>query len=65
VHHGLVPFVDVERPVLGPLIVLAFMFETRQVINPTHGALHGTPPLQSDYMSHWLGLKKIFEPTRP
>jgi homogentisate 1,2-dioxygenase len=44
---------------------LAFMFETRQVIKPTHGALHGTPPLQSDYMSHWLGLKKIFEPTRP
>jgi homogentisate 1,2-dioxygenase len=44
---------------------MAFMFETRQVIKPTRRALHGTPPLQSDYMSHWLGLKKMFEPTRP
>jgi homogentisate 1,2-dioxygenase len=41
------------------------MFETRQIIKPTRGARSGTPPLQSDYMSHWLGLKKRFEPTRP
>jgi homogentisate 1,2-dioxygenase len=44
---------------------MAFMFETRQIIKPTRGARSGTPPLQSDYMSHWLGLKKRFEPTRP
>jgi homogentisate 1,2-dioxygenase len=44
---------------------MAFMFETRQVIKPSRGALRGTPPLQNDYMSHWLGLKKRFEPTRP
>jgi homogentisate 1,2-dioxygenase len=44
---------------------MAFMFETRMVIKPTHGALLGTPPLQDDYMSHWLGLKKRFDPTRP
>jgi homogentisate 1,2-dioxygenase len=44
---------------------MAFMFETRQIIKPTRGARSGTPPLQSDYMSHWLGLKKRFEPNRP
>jgi homogentisate 1,2-dioxygenase len=44
---------------------MAFMFETRMVIKPTRGALLGTPPLQDDYMSHWLGLKKRFDPTRP
>jgi homogentisate 1,2-dioxygenase len=44
---------------------MAFMFETRQVIKPSRGALQGNPPLQNDYMSHWLGLKKRFEPTRP
>jgi homogentisate 1,2-dioxygenase len=44
---------------------MAFMFETRQIIKPTRGARSGTPPLQSDYMSHWLGLQKRFEPTRP
>ena len=44
---------------------MAFMFETRQIIKPTRGAQSGTPPLQGDYMSHWLGLKKRFEPTRP
>jgi homogentisate 1,2-dioxygenase len=44
---------------------MAFMFETRMVIKPTRCALLGTPPLQDDYMSHWLGLKKRFDPARP
>lgn len=44
---------------------MAFMFETRQVIKPTRIALQGTPPLQTDYMSYWLGLKKRFDPARP
>jgi homogentisate 1,2-dioxygenase len=44
---------------------MAFMFETRQVIKPTRRALAGTPPLQTDYLSHWLDLKKRFDPTRP
>jgi homogentisate 1,2-dioxygenase len=43
---------------------MAFMFETRLVIKPTRGALQGLPPLQDDYMSYWLGLKKHFDPTR-
>jgi homogentisate 1,2-dioxygenase len=44
---------------------MAFMFETRRAIKPTRGALNGTPPLQGDYMSHWLDLKKRFDPNRP
>jgi homogentisate 1,2-dioxygenase len=44
---------------------MAFMFESRNVIKPTRTALRGTPPLQRDYMSHWLGLKKHFNPSRP
>jgi homogentisate 1,2-dioxygenase len=44
---------------------MAFMFETRSAIKPTRAALRGIPPLQRDYMSHWLGLKKHFDPTRP
>jgi homogentisate 1,2-dioxygenase len=44
---------------------MAFMFESRYVIKPTRSALRGTPPLQSDYLSHWLGLKKNFDPKRP
>jgi homogentisate 1,2-dioxygenase len=44
---------------------MAFMFETRMVIKPTHCALSGVPPLQDDYMLHWLGLQKRFDPTRP
>jgi homogentisate 1,2-dioxygenase len=44
---------------------MAFMFETRHLIKPTHVAMHGTPPLQSDYLSHWSGLKKNFDRTRP
>jgi homogentisate 1,2-dioxygenase len=44
---------------------MAFMFESRYVIKPTQSALTGIPPLQTDYMSHWLDLKKHFDPTRP
>ena len=44
---------------------MAFMFESRSVLKATHTALHGTPPLQSDYLSHWLGLKKRFDPAKP
>ena len=44
---------------------MAFMFESRLPLKPTRGALHGLPPLQPDYMSHWLDLKKRFDPGRP
>ena len=44
---------------------MAFMFESRFVIKPSSGALQGVPPLQPDYLSHWLKLKKRFDPTRP
>jgi homogentisate 1,2-dioxygenase len=44
---------------------MAFMFETRMAIKPTAVAMRGTPPLQHDYMSHWLDLKKYFDPSRP
>jgi homogentisate 1,2-dioxygenase len=44
---------------------MAFMFETRRVIRPTRTALGGLPPLQQDYLSHWLSLPKRFDPTRP
>jgi homogentisate 1,2-dioxygenase len=44
---------------------MAFMFESRFLLKPTRCALQGTPRLQDDYMSHWLGLKKHFDPTRP
>jgi homogentisate 1,2-dioxygenase len=44
---------------------MAFMFETRLPIKPTHSALHGLPPLQADYMDCWLDLKKRFDPRRP
>ena len=44
---------------------MAFMFESRSVLEPVRSALLGTPPLQIDYMSHWLGLKRHFDPTRP
>ena len=44
---------------------MAFMFESRYVLEPARSALQGTPPLQSDYMSHWLGLQRHFDPTRP
>ena len=41
---------------------MAFMFESRFAIKPTRTALAGTPPLQTDYMRHWLDLKKHFNP---
>jgi homogentisate 1,2-dioxygenase len=44
---------------------MAFMFETSLPLRPSRAALEGSPPLQSDYMSHWLGLKKRFDPSRP
>jgi homogentisate 1,2-dioxygenase len=44
---------------------MAFMFETRSVIEPRRSALQGMPRLQDDYMSCWLGLKKRFDPGRP
>ena len=44
---------------------MAFMFESRSVLKPTRNALQGTPRLQSDYLSHWLGLEKRFDPTTP
>jgi homogentisate 1,2-dioxygenase len=44
---------------------MAFMFETRLAIKPTRSALQGLPPLQDDYTSCWLDLKKRFDPTRP
>jgi homogentisate 1,2-dioxygenase len=43
---------------------MAFMFESRFVLRPTRSALHGTPPLQQDYMQCWLGLDKRFDPSR-
>jgi homogentisate 1,2-dioxygenase len=44
---------------------MAFMFESRAVLKPTRGALQGKPRLQEDYMSHWLGLKRYFDPAKP
>jgi len=44
---------------------MAFMFESRCVLKPARSALEGTPALQTDYMSHWLGLQHRFDPTRP
>lgn len=44
---------------------MAFMFESRFALKPSRAALQGRPRLQPDYMTHWLGLKKNFDPTRP
>jgi len=44
---------------------MAFMFETRSVIEPRRSAMLGLPRLQEDYMSCWLDLQKRFDPTRP
>jgi homogentisate 1,2-dioxygenase len=44
---------------------MAFMFESRTVIQPTRYAFEGRPPLQKDYASCWRGLNKHFDPTRP
>jgi homogentisate 1,2-dioxygenase len=43
---------------------MAFMFETRTLIQPTAQAL-ALPTLQADYWKCWQGLKKRFDPTRP
>jgi homogentisate 1,2-dioxygenase len=43
---------------------MAFMFESRYAFKAAPGALQGTPPLQADYMTHWLGLKKHFDPAK-
>ncbi|MEO8347090.1 MAG: homogentisate 1,2-dioxygenase [Betaproteobacteria bacterium] len=43
---------------------MAFMFETRQVIRPTVGALESAQ-LQSEYFRCWQGLKKHFDPSKP
>ena len=39
---------------------MAFMFESRYVIEPTQFALH-TPQLQEDYTNCWQDLKKVFD----
>jgi homogentisate 1,2-dioxygenase len=44
---------------------MAFMFESRCVLAPARTALEGTPPLQTDYLSHWLALRRHFDPSRP
>jgi homogentisate 1,2-dioxygenase len=54
---------DTARP-LHLKDTMAFMFESRLVLEPTRTALAGLPPLQSDYMTHWLDLKKHFDPQR-
>jgi homogentisate 1,2-dioxygenase len=43
---------------------MAFMFESRLAFRATRGALNGTPRLQTDYLSHWMGLKKNFDPKK-
>jgi homogentisate 1,2-dioxygenase len=52
---------DTSRPahVAGSM---AFMFETRRVICPTHAALEA-PQLQRDYVHCWQGLAKQFDPS--
>jgi homogentisate 1,2-dioxygenase len=42
---------------------MAFMFETRCVLRPTHQALESAQ-LQSDYFRCWQGLQKHFDPNR-
>ena len=43
---------------------MAFMFETRAVIQPTRQALE-SPQLQRDYIECWQGLRKHFDPQKP
>lgn len=53
---------DTTRPEkLGD--TMAFMFETRRIIQPTRHALE-CGLLQQDYSSCWQGLKKHFDPAR-
>ena len=40
---------------------MAFMFETRRVIQPTQAALQ-SPQLQHDYSTCWQGLHRHFDP---
>ncbi|MGH8225998.1 MAG: homogentisate 1,2-dioxygenase [Gammaproteobacteria bacterium] len=42
---------------------MAFMFETRRVIHPTHQALEAQE-LQTDYHQCWHGIEKHFDPGR-
>jgi homogentisate 1,2-dioxygenase len=42
---------------------MAFMFETRAVIQPTRAALESAQ-LQREYFRCWEGLKKNFDPSR-
>ncbi|MGH8124085.1 MAG: homogentisate 1,2-dioxygenase domain-containing protein, partial [Rudaea sp.] len=42
---------------------MAFMFETRYVINPTRLALE-SPTLQHEYLECWQGLTKNFDASR-
>jgi homogentisate 1,2-dioxygenase len=42
---------------------MAFMFETRMVIRPTHFALESAQ-LQHEYFRCWQGLRKHFDPSR-
>jgi homogentisate 1,2-dioxygenase len=42
---------------------MAFMFETRAVIHPTHAAL-ASATLQGDYYRCWQDLPKNFDPTQ-
>jgi homogentisate 1,2-dioxygenase len=44
---------------------MAFMFESRFVIEPTVHAFRGRPALQADYTDCWRGLPKRFDPSRP
>ena len=43
---------------------MAFMFETRAVIRPTHAALESAQ-LQGEYFRCWQDLRKNFDPSRP
>jgi homogentisate 1,2-dioxygenase len=43
---------------------MAFMFETRWMIQPTRAAME-TAQLQADYFECWQGLKKNFDPAKP
>ena len=55
--------VDTRRP-RQVVDTMAFMFESRLPLQVAPAALRGTPPLQDDYMSHWLDLKKHFDPAK-
>jgi homogentisate 1,2-dioxygenase len=52
---------DISAPV-AVRDTMAFMFESRFPLRVVETALHGTPRLQSDYLSHWQGLARHFTP---